>query len=135
MSKPVYPALVVEDDAFQAEIFAKAVEAAGFAPVETRLDGQEALAYLQQHTPMLVVLDLNLPGALGDDILAYIRGEPRLAETRVILATGNPHMADPLQGESDLVLLKPVSFSQLRDLALRLRRAIAAQRGEECDAG
>jgi len=43
-------------------------------------------------------------------------------------------MADPLQSESDLVLLKPVSFSQLRDLALRLRRAIAAQRGEDCDA-
>lgn len=135
MSQPVHPALVVEDDAFQAEIFAKAVEAAGFDPVETRHDGQEALAYLQQHTPMLVVLDLNLPGALGDDILAYIRGEPRLAETRVILATGNPHMADPLQAESDLVLLKPVSFSQLRDLALRLRRAIAVQRGEDCDAG
>ncbi len=127
-----YSALIVEDDVFQTEIFVKAVEAAGFTPVDVASDGQEALDYLQQHTPALVVLDLHLPGALGDDILAYIRREPRLAATRVILATGNPHMADPLQEDSDLVLLKPVSFTQLRDLAMRLRRAIAAERGDPC---
>ncbi|NPA30871.1 MAG: response regulator [Chloroflexi bacterium] len=127
-----YPALIVEDDAFQREIFVKAVEAAGFAPVDMAADGREALTYLQRHTPALVVLDLHLPVALGDDILAYLRREPRFAATRVILATGNPHMADPLQNESDLVLLKPVSFTQLRDLAMRLRRAIATERGDPC---
>ncbi len=127
-----YAALIIEDDVFQSEIFAKAVEAAGFEPVEVVDDGQAALAYLQTHAPALVVLDLHLPGALGDDILAYIRQAPHLAATRVILATGNPHMADPLQGQSDLVLLKPVSFTQLRDLAMRLRRSIATERGDPC---
>ncbi len=127
-----YPALIVEDDIFQAEIFAKAIERAGFEPVTVLRNGQEALAYLQRHAPALVVLDLQLPGALGDDILAYIRREPRLAYTRVILATGNPHMADPLQEDSDLVLIKPVSFTQLRDLALRMRRAIAHEHGDTC---
>ncbi len=127
-----YAALIIEDDVFQSEIFTKAVEAAGFAPVEVIDDGQAALDYLQEHSPALVVLDLHLPGALGDDILAYIRQAPHLAATRVILATGNPHMADPLQGQSDLVLLKPVSFTQLRDLAMRLRRAIATERGDPC---
>jgi hypothetical protein len=38
----------------------------------------------------------------------------------VVIATADPQMADELQDRSDLVLLKPVSFNQLRDLAARL---------------
>ena len=67
------------------------------------------------------MLDLYLPHASGDDILHLIRSEARLAQTRVIVATADPLMADSLQAEADLVLIKPISFSQLRDLAVRLR--------------
>ncbi len=118
-------ALIVEDDFYQADIFSTALTMAGFERVDVIRDGQEALAFLQQgHAPDLVVLDLYLPGAMGEKILEYIRSAEHLKKTRVILATGNPHMAAPLQAESDLVLIKPISFTQLRDLAKRLRQTL-----------
>jgi len=119
-------ALVVEDDFYQADIFSTALQMAGFEDVDVISDGQEALAYLQDHAPDVVVLDLYLPGTMGETLLHYIRRAPHLQHTRVILATGNPHMAAPLQAESDLVLIKPISFTQLRDLAKRLRQSLEA---------
>jgi len=113
-------ALIIEDDRKQATIFDQALRMADFE-TEIIQDGQVALERLGTIVPTLVVLDLHLPYVSGDDILRQIRADERLAETRVILATADPLMAELLQQESDLVLLKPISFGQLRDLAMRLR--------------
>ena len=37
-----------------------------------------------------------------------------------IIATADPRLAETLQDRADLVLLKPIGFSQMRDLAARL---------------
>ncbi|MEA3341411.1 MAG: response regulator, partial [Chloroflexota bacterium] len=113
-------ALIIEDDRKQATIFDQALRMAGFE-TEIIQDGRAALERLATIVPALVVLDLHLPYVSGDDILHQIRADERLAETRVILATADPLMAEPLGQESDLVLLKPISFGQLRDMATRLR--------------
>ncbi len=113
-------ALVVEDDKKQATIFSQALNMAQF-DTEVVHDGQVALDKLKEITPALVILDMHLPNYTGDYILKQIRADDRLTKTRVILATADPLMAEPLREESDLVLLKPISFSQLRDLAIRLR--------------
>ena len=88
---------------------------------ETIEDGQKALDRLAEIVPAVVVLDLNLPHVSGEEILHYIRTDERLSKTRVMLATANALLADMLDQESDLVLLKPISPSQLRILASRLR--------------
>jgi two-component system OmpR family response regulator len=113
-------ALVIEDDLQQSEIFSHAMKIAGYE-VESFLDGKAALTRLANCTPCVVVLDLNLPHVPGDQILAYIRGDERLVQTRVIIATANPRLADQILNESDLVLIKPISFTQLRGLAERIR--------------
>ena len=113
-------ALVIEDDQDQAFVFAEALRAAGFEPEIVR-DGKAALARLQTTNPSLVVLDLHVPRVLGKDLLYYIRTDERLAGTRVILATGDYRLSESIQGEADVVLLKPVGFDQLRDLASRMR--------------
>jgi hypothetical protein len=38
-----------------------------------------------------------------------------------MVATADPLMADFLRDDANLVLIKPISFSQLRELAMRLR--------------
>jgi two-component system cell cycle response regulator DivK len=116
-------AMVIEDDAQQAEIFSQAIKMAGFE-VETVLDGQAALDRLAEITPQIIVLDLNLPHVSGDKILAHIRQDERLAQARVIIATANPRMADPVQDDSDIMLIKPISFTQLRDLAERIKQTL-----------
>ena len=116
-------ALVIEDDPEQQKIFTKAIEMAGYS-VEAIGDGKEAQERLKEVTPSLVILDLHLPKVSGDEILRQIRANDRLASVNVMLATADPLLAETLHNSSDLVLLKPVSFIQLRDLATRLREKI-----------
>jgi CheY-like chemotaxis protein len=71
----------------------------------------------------VVVLDLHLPQVSGETLLRQIRSTPALARTRVISATADPVMADGPSLEAALVLIKPVSFGQLRDFALRMKTA------------
>jgi DNA-binding response OmpR family regulator len=115
-------AFVIEDHEDAATIFSEALKAAGFE-AEVIRSGDVALKRLSETVPDMVILDLNLPQVSGTEILARIRSEERLADTCVIVATAHPQLADSIQGEADLVLLKPISFTQLRSLATRLGSA------------
>jgi two-component system response regulator len=109
-------ALVVEDHVDSAIIFSEAVKRAGF-DVETIRDGKEALERLAAVEPDVVILDLNLPRVSGMDILRQIRSDPRLVNTRVVVVTAHDEMVNDIQDQADLVLIKPVAFSQIRKLA------------------
>jgi CheY-like chemotaxis protein len=119
-------ALIIEDDYDASLIFAEALQAAGFE-TEIIRSGEIALARLAATTPDAVMLDLHMPHVSGVDIMEQIRADERLAETQVIVATADPRLADALQDDADLVLIKPISFSQLRDLAARLGSVISPQ--------
>ena len=120
MSVSRHLALIVEDEAELADIFARALAKAGFVS-EITMDGDTALSWLSSTKPDLVLLDLALPGTQGEDILDHIRTDPRLANTKVIVATAYGELAEPLKEKADVVLIKPVGFTQLRELAARLR--------------
>ena len=116
-------ALIVEDDEKLAEIFTQAMQLAGFN-TQSVSDGNAALDTLNQSQPAVLVLDLHLPGVSGDKILQFVRGDERLKSIQVIVATADATMADSLQELSDLVLIKPITFTQLRTLAARLRKGM-----------
>jgi DNA-binding response OmpR family regulator len=109
-------ALIVEDDEDAASIFARALQDAGFESEIVRA-GDEALTWLAEMTPAVVVLDMELPHVPGVEILRRIRADARLAKTCVIVATAYPDLTVDLKEEADLVLIKPVGYGQLRDLA------------------
>ena len=115
-------ALIIEDDIDLATIFADALQAAQFK-TEIIADGAAAQSRLLEVIPRLVVLDLHLPHISGEALLQQIRSTPALAGIKVVIASADAFTADLLSPDSDLVLIKPVSFSQLRDLAQRLRSA------------
>jgi CheY-like chemotaxis protein len=116
MTKPL--ALIIEDDTKQGAIFAAALQKD--FEVEVLEDGQQAIERLNLLTPALIILDLHLPHMSGAKVLNYIRSSPRLAHIRVMLATADAMLADQIKEEADLILLKPISVSQLRELAARL---------------
>ena len=113
-------ALIVEDEEQLADIFTQAMRLADFE-TQTISNGQKAIEILSKSTPAVVILDLYLPGVSGDKVLAYIKSESRLEKVIVVLTSFDSLLADNLREQSDYVLLKPVSFSQLRDLGIRLR--------------
>ena len=111
-------AFVIEDDEDQNMIFTTALQRAGFQ-TESFLDGLVAQKRLTEAVPDMVVLDLHIPGVNGNVILAQVRADRRLENARVILTTADAEFASSLRSQVDLVLLKPISFSQLSQLASR----------------
>ncbi len=114
-------ALVIEDDYDASTIFATALRVIEFE-VEIINSGELAVQRLNEVVPDIVMLDLHLPKVNGTAILNQIRGDKRLEDTMVIVATADPRMAEMIRPEADLVLLKPTTFSQVRDLAARLMK-------------
>jgi two-component system response regulator GlrR len=120
MGKPT--ALIIEDDRDVAELYSHVVESAGLA-TEIVATGEAALARLAVRVPAFVLLDLNLPSSVsGADVLHHIRADRRLVDTRVVVATGHPDLADAVRAEADLVLLKPIDVAQLSGFVARLRQ-------------
>ena len=111
-------ALIIEDHADQNIVFTTALKKAGYG-TESILDGITAQKRLLQIAPQLIILDLHIPGISGDALLEQVRNDPRLENALVILATADAALADVLQPQADLVLLKPISFAQLSELASR----------------
>lgn len=112
-------AYVIEDNEDLSVIFSGALASAGYETLALR-NGQLALERLRQSAPDLVILDLHLPEVSGVDILAYIRAEKRLELTDVVVTTADAIMAEQVRDHADMVLIKPITFSQLRDLTARL---------------
>jgi two-component system, sensor histidine kinase and response regulator len=111
-------ALIIEDNEDQCLVFAAALERAGYE-AEAVQDGVTAQKRLAEAIPDMIVLDLHIPGINGGVLLGQIRSDRRLANVPVILATADAAFAASLQSQADLVLLKPISFSQLSELANR----------------
>jgi DNA-binding response OmpR family regulator len=112
-------ALVIEDHLDIAQTYAEAVLEAGYRAAIIRR-GDVALKRLAISLPDLVILDLHLPVVQGGHILSRIEADPCLEDTRVIVVTAHPHMIMTVHDRADLILMKPVSYEQLRDLASRL---------------
>lgn len=108
-------AVVVDDHPDSAHIFAVALRKEGFRTLEFYVS-RVALEYLDDprtETPDLLVLDLQMPGTTGTQLLRHIRSQERYAETRIVLFTAYPAEAKGLQ-DADLTVTKPVSYKLLR---------------------
>jgi diguanylate cyclase (GGDEF)-like protein len=112
-------ALIIDDERDIAALFRHVLDMAGFQ-TEIAFHGQDAVERLSNSQPDIVLLDLNLPGVSGSEILEMIRKDNRLDHTKVIVITGHAHIAGGLSVQPDLVLLKPVSIDQLTSLVDRI---------------
>lgn len=115
-------ALIIEDDEDLANIFAEALRGVGFE-VEHVVDGRVGQQRLKHDPPpYLILLDMHLPHISGADLLTnIIRKDERLANTIVIITTADARMGEAYTEQADFVMIKPISFVQLRDLTSRLK--------------
>lgn len=117
-----HSALIIEDDEDLASIFAEALRGVGFE-VELVADGKLAQERLKNGAPpFLILLDMHLPHVSGADLLTnYIKKDERFAKTIVIITTADARMGEAYTEHVDFVMIKPISFVQLRDLTSRLK--------------
>ncbi|MEZ4644460.1 MAG: response regulator [Chloroflexota bacterium] len=114
-------ALIVEDDRLLADIFSRALRDVDY-DTELARDGQEALAWLAQRAPELLVLDLHLPHVSGEKVLDYVERNEQFAGTKVMIVTADATFGLQLDGRANLLLIKPVDVFQMQRLAQRLRQ-------------
>jgi len=126
MTQPL--ALIVDDHGDSAIIFSEAMRVAGFA-VEIVHSGDKALTWLADSVPDVVVLDLCLPRVAGTEILHHIRADERLANAYVIVISADPILASGSLDQADQVLVKPIGFSWLRNLAVELSDRFSTHSG------
>lgn len=114
-------ALIIEDDEDLADIFAEALRGVGF-DVERVNDGRKAQERLNSGAvPFLILLDMHLPHVSGGDLLTVMKQDERFSDTTIIVTTADARMGDLYREQADFVLIKPISFVQLRDLTARLK--------------
>lgn len=123
--------LLVEDDEKLNHSLAFQLEKEGF-PVDTCLNGEEALYYIEQNIHDLILLDRMLPCISGTEVLQRMRKLQN--HTPVILITALGTLDDKVTGldlGADDYLVKPFAFEELmariRCIARRPRRLELAE--------
>ena len=122
-AKPVI--LLVENDKADQEIIRRiADQGATSAQLEIVSSGQEALDYLSRARenndsstppPSLVLLDLNMPGLSGLDVLARIRNQKSTRSLPVVVLSTSDQESDIVQSYdmgANSFLTKPVKFDE-----------------------
>ena len=110
---------IVEDEKEICDTVAKSLYDAGYE-VDTCYDGEEALAGILTENYDLVVLDLNLPGMDGMEILKELRQENE--ETKVLILSARGQIADKVEaldaGANDY-MEKPFHLQELEARIMR----------------
>lgn len=132
--RPDFHILLVEDSQTDVKIIERALKE---SRIEHRLtvirNGRHALDYLislhnpgcpPELEPDLVLLDLNLPGLDGYQLLARIKGDPLLRIIPVVVLTTSHREEDVLQSYhagANTYIEKPTEYDRYRDLVQTLR--------------
>jgi len=77
-----------------------------------------AITLLGGFTPGLILLDINMPGVDGLEILAYLRREPRLVPVPVIVITSDDQpetRARVMKGGANAMIIKPATLESLEE--------------------
>jgi DNA-binding response OmpR family regulator len=132
------PALIIEDDPDIAESVRYNLESEGFSAIVAATGEQGLrLALDTQNPPMVIVLDLMLPGMNGMDLCRRLRRENQTRRTPIIMLTAKTSEADRIAGldlGADDYIAKPFS---VRELMARVRAVLrrveeeAAERYED----
>jgi CheY-like chemotaxis protein len=122
------PLLLVEDTDSDAEALLRVARKLPLsAPVVRVRDGESALDYLFQRgeyvgapRPVLVLLDLNLPGIGGQEVLAQLKADPALRSLPVIIFSNSSEARDvstAYAGGANSYLFKPSGATELQEAA------------------
>jgi DNA-binding response OmpR family regulator len=131
---PKVRVLVVEDEHDIAGLIKHTLERSGDMAVDTIASGDAALRVVTEHTPDLIILDLNLPVLSGVEVCRILRSRPNTAHTPIIMLTARTSESDRVAGldvGADDYVTKPFS---LRELAARVRAVMRRGRRADGDA-
>ncbi|MEM9954011.1 MAG: response regulator [Chloroflexota bacterium] len=93
-----YKILVVEDTPAMAQLTLLTLQRGGFQAVHVE-DGETAIDFLTDKLPHLILLDLNLPGVSGWDVMQYVIKTHGTGKVPVIITTAYGDNANRVIGK------------------------------------
>ena len=123
--------LIVEDSPEGRDIYATALEAAGFA-VDQAADGAEGIRLATESRPDAVVMNVSMPHVNGVDAVEILKAHPATQHIPILVVTGHGATASIRDGAweagCDDFLAKPVSPA---DLVAAVEKCITERRFRE----
>jgi DNA-binding response OmpR family regulator len=106
--------LVIEDDEYSRDALAHLLAAEGY-DAQSAHDGEAGIDKARKINPDVIVLDLNLPGIDGKQVIKMIRGDQSLASIPILVVTGDDdkEAQAAVQMGADGYLTKPLEFDAL----------------------
>lgn len=104
---------LAEDDQTMVTLLQTLLKLEGFETVSLDLAEGNLFAMLERNIPKMLLLDLNLPGESGLDVLRVMRADERFKNTRVIMASGMNAKDECLASGADAFLMKPYMPDEL----------------------
>jgi len=109
------PLLVVDDNEMNRDMLSRRLERRGYAVIVVE-DGKRALEVVDTQQVSLVLLDVEMPGISGIDVLKTLRERYSAAELPIIMVTARQQAEDVVEalglGANDYVT-KPIDFDML----------------------
>lgn len=121
MAAPKPYVLVVEDEPATADIVRFNLEKRG-VECECAYDGDEAVRMVVERTPDLMVLDINMPGMSGWEVLDLLPGDRELSAIPVVILSGRDTPRDIRTGWTHEILTyftKPFDMDELMEFVIR----------------
>jgi two-component system, cell cycle response regulator DivK len=107
--------LVVEDNEKNMKLFRDVLDASGYRTLEATT-GSDAVVMASEHTPDLVLMDIQLPDLDGVQALHRLRADPRTATIPIVALTAQAMQGDRerfLAAGFDGYMSKPVNVRDL----------------------
>jgi CheY-like chemotaxis protein len=111
-------ALIIDDNRQTADALKQMLEVLD-VPARTAYGSTPAMTILSGFTPGLILLDINMPGADGTEVLAYLQREPRFNKVPVIVITSDDQPETRqrvLAGGAKAMLIKPATLDVLESV-------------------
>src|SRR5213078_1860076 len=119
------PVLIIEDDADIAEGLKYNLEREGLSTIIAATGEQGLVEALNtRNPPILIILDLMLPGMSGTELCRRLRREPQTRRTPILMLTAKSSESDRVAGldlGADDYITKPFS---VRELLARVREVM-----------
>jgi CheY-like chemotaxis protein len=105
--------LVVDDDGPILILMKNLLREFGFE-VLTAANGPQAIETARQDSPSLVLVDRNMPGMSGDEVIRALRSQPGDEHLPILILSGEPLSRPQLEDiGADGAVLKPFDVMQL----------------------
>jgi excisionase family DNA binding protein len=119
--------LIVDDEEDIRDLLSQVMQSEdGKFEVVTATGGVEALLFIGERKPELLILDIMMAGMNGLEVCRKVKGNAATRQIKIVAITGKQDPAirlSVLEAGADLFFTKPLQIVEFRDQALKLMRS------------